>query len=415
MTTISAAPIKIGGQYYSLSAPPRRTTYREDLGLILADGLDGVVMHRGEAPHNRAYEVRAIITPNGDYLAAICAGSAHFNGQKTKVNDLIAYRSKDKGKTWTGGKPLWDVPYNQHGFLPLIPHGSKRIYSFGTEPHPDHFEGPENAAIAFRYSDDDGCTWNGPHFIRPTNDPDFQGISVIRPCQTDRGTIILSSYPAGRNIVNTGENGKLAEGESRVTVTSRQYFLRSEDLGETWEVVPGKRPGGWNIPRYQRLDESHPVSLGNGEVYALCRTQDGRLWEMRSLDDGKTWTGPNPTALVHPDAPAMLFKLSDGKTLAAFHHNRHTGGHFNHPDRSELWVSLSKDGGRSWAEPRFIAANNGVCSEQWNMQISNLAYVDLLLDGGKALLFIPQRFAQTTRLWFPEEIFYRLPTRAELA
>jgi len=30
-----------------------------------------------------------------------------------------------------------------------------------------------------------------------------------------------------------------------------------------------------------------------------------------------------PTPLVHPDAPPMLFHLADGKTLAAFHRNRH--------------------------------------------------------------------------------------------
>jgi hypothetical protein len=48
------------------------------------------------------------------------------------------------------------------------------------------------------------------------------------------------------------------------------------------------------------------------------------------------------------------------------------------------------------------------------MQISNLAYVDLLLDGGNAFLFVPQRFAQTTRLWFPKKMLGRFPTRSQL-
>jgi hypothetical protein len=76
VTAISNPPITIGGQFYSSSHPTRRTAYREDLGLIPADGLDGVVMHRGEPPNDRAYEVRATITPAGDYLAAICAGAS---------------------------------------------------------------------------------------------------------------------------------------------------------------------------------------------------------------------------------------------------------------------------------------------------------------------------------------------------
>lgn len=415
MSIITESPIKIGGQMFSLASPPRRTTYREDLGLIVADGIDGAVMHRKEAPENRTYEVRSIVTPAGDYLAAVCAGSAHYGGNVgKKVNDLIAYRSKDKGKTWTGGQPLWDVPYNQHGFLPLIPPGSTRIYSLGTEPHPDLFNGVENAAIAFRHSDDDGYTWSAPQFIRPRNDPDYQGMSVIRPCQTDRGTWLLGTHTGTKYQENIGADGKLAEGEGKFTTRTRQYLLRSEDLGKTWDLVPGPRPNGWFVPKYDRMDELCPMDLGNGEVYALARTAEGHLWELRSTDDGKTWSEPQPTTLVHPDSPAMLFKLSDGKTLAAFHHNRHTGGHFNHPDRGELWVSLSDDGGRNWAEPRFIMSNNGLYAEQWGAQIANLAYVDLLLDGGNAFLFVPHRFAQMTRLWFKEELLHQLPTRGDL-
>ena len=61
----------------------------------------------------------------------------------------------------------------------------------------------------------------------------------------------------------------------------------------------------------------------------------------------------------------MLFKLSNGD-LAAFHHNRHhdldyTGLSGDKEalmgDRSEIWVAISKDGGRTWGEPRFVFAN----------------------------------------------------------
>ena len=47
---------------------------------------------------------------------------------------MVAYRSADRGKTWTGPKTAWKLPYNQHGFVPLVPRGSKRLYAFGTEP-----------------------------------------------------------------------------------------------------------------------------------------------------------------------------------------------------------------------------------------------------------------------------------------
>ena len=60
------------------------TAYREDLGLIVADGIDGTVMLRKDPPENRVFEVRATVTSGGDYLAAVCAGSGIMAGQSGK-------------------------------------------------------------------------------------------------------------------------------------------------------------------------------------------------------------------------------------------------------------------------------------------------------------------------------------------
>ena len=122
-------------------------------------------------------------------------------------------------------------------------------------------------------------------------------------------------------------------------------------------VLPRPRPDGWYVQEFGRMDEGRPINLGGAKVMLMTRTCEGHLWASRSKDDGKTWSDPKPTTLVHPDAPPMLFHHPDGKTLVAFHHNRHSGDHFKSSDRSEIWVSLSMDGGRTWSKPRFVFAN----------------------------------------------------------
>ena len=103
----------------------------------------------------------------------------------------------------------------------------------------------------------------------------------------------------------------------------------------------------------------------------------------------------------------MLFKVTDGKTLAAFHHNRHhdtkySGLDSKKPemmkDRSEIWVSLSKDGGDSWSEPRFLFAN--ALTEYFDTPFRNYqcSYLDGFSDDGMMNLFVPHRWRRVLHL-----------------
>ncbi|MBM4028053.1 MAG: exo-alpha-sialidase, partial [Planctomycetes bacterium] len=357
----------------------------ENLALVLASpAISGKVVHIAS---DWLYETRATKTPGGDYLLMFPTntrerptGPAHY-GQSgcEKTNDMVAFRSSDQGKTWQGPTVAFDIDYNQHGFVPLIPRGSKRIYAFGTQPVWDQFTTErgqgENAPIGYRYSDDDGHHWSEVRLIRPRNDPGFRGMSVMRMCETDSGAWILGTHEGDWSY--------------KPGVMSRQYVLRSEDQGRTWTLLPHPRHGGWCLLQFNRMDEGRPINLGGGEVYLMLRTCEGHLWSTRSLDDGKTWEAPAPTPLVHPDAPPMLFHLSDGKTLAAFHHNRYsekTGdwrSDLAMNDRSEIWVSLSSDGGRSWSVPRFVFANAAAPTPgKKGFFNSQCSYVDAFTDNG---------------------------------
>ena len=179
--------------------PPSGIRTLEDLGLVCVDGVNGRIMHRARWPERGLYEARATITPGGDYLCLFPDGG-HYGKSDVKTNDMLAYRSKDKGHTWQGPVVAFDIDYDQHGFVPLIPRGTNRIYAFGTQPIPGLYTREhglhENAPIGFRWSDDDGHTWSDVELIRPVNDPGFTGMSVMRMCETDAGAWIIGSHEA---------------------------------------------------------------------------------------------------------------------------------------------------------------------------------------------------------------------------
>jgi hypothetical protein len=224
----------------------------------------------------------------------------------------------------------------------------------------------------------------------------------MRMCETEGGAWLLGSHTADW---------------SHTPITTRQYVLRSADCGRSWTVHPAARPHGWHAPGFDRMDEGRPIALGGERVLLVTRTPEGHLWAARSDDAGLTWTPPKLTTLVHPDAPPMVFHLADGTTLAAFHHNRHTGGHFSARDREELWVSLSEDGGLHWSEPRFVLANAAQKAPHRpeNALAYSVSYVDAIADGGQLHLVISHQFRQLVYLRLGENLLRRLPDRADLS
>jgi BNR repeat-like domain len=392
---------------FDAARPPSGFLNHPDLGILLGSSMTAQMIHAWPDGKDFCGEARAMKAPNGDYLVMFAAGPGHYGFSMTKRNQMVMYRSSDRGKSWSGPTLPWDVPYSQHGLVPLIshkPNEAHRMYAFGTEPRFDLFDGKENAPIGMRYSDDNGRSWSQVEFISPTNDPFFCGMFVMRACETASGAWLLAPH--------------VAQWTDK-SVSSWLYAMRSPDQGKTWQLLPQARPNGWVEPQYMRLEEGRPIAVSGSHVMILARTATGHLWALHSHDDGQTWSKPAPTPLVHPSAPPMIFHLSDGKTLAAFHHNRYSGidkqqrsGNVGE-DRSELWVSTSRDG-YSWTEPRFVLANSAEpvgATSSWAWSVS---YVDALFDQGLATLIISHQHKRVHIVQFPEELLSSLPTRAEL-
>ena len=125
-------------------------------------------------------------------------------------------------------------------------------------------------------------------------------MSITRMCETDSGAWILGSHAADW---------------SKNPLITRQYIFAQRGQGQFVDTTARQNaPTAGFSPKYGRMDEGRPIYLGKSEVYfhgplhpLVC------IWESRSMDDGKTWADPKPSALVHPDAPPMVFHLSDDK------------------------------------------------------------------------------------------------------
>ena len=106
----------------------------------------------------------------------------------------------------------------------------------------------------------------------------------------------------------------------------------------------------------------------------------------------------------------MVFHLADGRTLIALIHNRHdpSSPHFKKSDRNEVWATLSKDGGHTWSEPRFVFA--GIL-DGGLMPIHSCSYIDLIADGPNLHLFLGQVGSQLLHLRFREADIARFPPR----
>ncbi len=400
--------IEVNGIDVELDDLPKGLLIPDGLGIVTTPALSGKLLYKAKY---FADCPRATPTPGGDYLLMFPAGTP-MGWRKTKCNDMMALRSKDKGKSWTDPKIAFDIDYSQHGFIPFIPKGSKRIYAFGTQPIPGIREITggvnENCPIGFRYSDDDGHTWSKVTLIKPVNDPSFQGMSCMRMCETDGGTWVVGAH----------------EGDWAMSpLRTYQYMLRSEDQGRTWTVAPGPRHTGWFAEGFNRMDEGRPISLGGENLMMMARTPEGHLWNAYSEDGGKNWSKPAATLLVHPDAPPMLFHLSDGKTLAAFHHNRHHDLKYTTldgnkvevmKDRQEIWVAFSKDNGKNWSEPRFVFANAMTKKLDNPWWTYNCSYIDMFVDDGICNVFVSHRWSRILHLRITEKDLFTLPTRGEL-
>ncbi|MEX2511857.1 MAG: sialidase family protein [Cyclobacteriaceae bacterium] len=260
-----------------------------------------------------------------------------------------------------------------------------------------HFTGQSasdfgSAFLAARYSDDDGHTWTGEGMTVVSNDGgmNIMSVSLLRlqngnialfyarknsihdciplmriskdegetwsdpmPCITDRkGYFVLNN-----NRVLQLENGRLImpvalhetlEGEE-FNDKGRLFTYFSDDNGLNWQA--GKEVRN---PKKATLQEPGLVSLKNGKLMMIIRTDEGVQFAAYSKNAGEKWTPAKPTPIPSPLSPATISRIpSTGDLMMVWNNNGVKEGLYK-GKRTPLNIAISKDDGKTWENEKVL-------------------------------------------------------------
>jgi predicted neuraminidase len=112
------------------------------------------------------------------------------------------------------------------------------------------------------------------------------------------------------------------------------FMSMTSDLGDSWEKV-----GPLNDLNVFAAIQPTLLTYPGGIIQALCRSRQGVITEIRSSDNGKTWSQMLKTDLPNPNSGIDGVTLASGQQLLVYNHTV-TG-------RSPLSVAVSNDG-KQW-------------------------------------------------------------------
>jgi predicted neuraminidase len=306
-----------------LKAPGRRPALRFLpfpallLVALIATGCATVTRQSPVLKTEFIYEQAPFPSCHASTLVETKAGlaAAWFGGTAERNPDVCIYVSRNEDGHWTAPAEA----ANGAGFAPnRLPCWNPVLFQPKTGPLLLFYKvGPSPALWwgMMTVSDDDGKTWSQPQRL-----PDgILGPSKNKPVQLANGDILCPSSTEGA-------------GGWRV------HFERTGDLGRTWQVT-GPVNDGKEIGAIQPSILFHP----DGKLQAMGRTKQGKIFQIWSDDDGRTWGKMTLISLPNPDSGTDAVTLKDGRQLLVYNHN--TRDKTSNKGRSPLNVAVSNDGG----------------------------------------------------------------------
>lgn len=280
----------------------------------------------------------ATITVLRDGEAVITARAAtdhiHADGR------MIVVRSGDGGRTWGPRELLYQLgPRSDHRCGPIfeLPTGEwlTTDYRAGCLYSADGVfstDVPDEASLWGAWSRDRGQTWEFSK--EPISVPGMHPFS-----EAERHMIQL---PSGRLLVAANYFPWKADGKTPDWSFSGMALHWSDDNARTWHFL-SKVPEDRRVmgePTILRTRGGRVILLARSEVpQGIDMTCFGMVMQSVSLDEGKTWSPPEPTGMSSMSSPAHLLQLQDGRILVSHSARAYPGS---------IYITLSHDEGRTW-------------------------------------------------------------------
>jgi len=182
-------------------------------------------------------------------------------------------------------------------------------------------------------STDDGATWSKPERLYNG----LYGPVKNKPVLLSDGSILS---PTSAEI--PGVDGRMW----------RVHFERSTNGGQSWQMI-GPVNDGLAIDAIQPSILLHP----DKRLQALGRTSQGKIFEIWSADEGRTWGPMTLTDLPNPNSGTDAVTLRDGRHLLVYNHTTQKPDGTNGP-RWPLNVAVSADG-KKWQAALVLEDKQG--------------------------------------------------------
>ena len=175
------------------------------------------------------------------------------------------------------------------------------------------------------FSDDEAETWS--EAVEPIQTLGYFVVNNDRLVQTSTGRLIVPASFHRRRAFD-GAPDPLLDGRGIA------FWYVSDDGGQTWH----ESRTWWALPVVSEsgMQETGVVELDGGRLFSWCRTTTGCQWSMRSEDDGETWSAPERTGFISPNAPLCIKRIPGTDKLLGVWND--TSGRFQVPPPArESW------------------------------------------------------------------------------